>query len=140
MGLGAHEELVEDPEVPLPDNGDAVENRYEQHALRKYPGRHEVDVAHVSRRDGANAREDLAEDQEPQSRLNCAREKLGRVMEELARLHPRNGERPPDVAGEPEKKVRPAKVELSRDGEPACVSAWFHGMYLLNPDCCPCSG
>ena len=71
-----------------------------KHALRKDPGRHEVDVAQVPRRDGPYAREDLAEYKEPQRRLDRSREKLRGIMEELARLHPRDGEGPCNVANE----------------------------------------
>ncbi len=91
---GAHEELVQDPQVPLPDDRDAVEDRDKEHALGQDPGRHEIDVAHAPRGDGAHAGEDLAEDKEPECRLYCAGEQLGRVMEKLPRLHPGDGESP----------------------------------------------
>jgi hypothetical protein len=104
---GAHEELVEDPQIPLPDYRDAVEDGYKEYALGQDPRGHEVDVAHVSRGYGTYPGKDLAEDQEPQGRLHRARKKLGRVVQQLARLHSSNGERPSRVAQEEGERVRP---------------------------------
>ena len=80
----ADEELLNDPEVALPDDRDAVEDRDEEHALRQDARRHEVEVAQVAGRDRPDAGEDLPEHQQPQGRLHGARDQLGRVVAQLA--------------------------------------------------------
>ena len=137
---GADEELVEDPQVPLPDHRDSVEDRDEQHALGKDPRRHEIDVAHVPRRDGADAREHLAEDQEPQRGLNRARQQLGGIVEKLARLHARDRERLRDVAKEKEKRIGAGENGLSRACGWTCGCVWSHDMCLRFRDCSRCNG
>ena len=119
-GRRAHQELVQDPEVPLPDHRDPVEDRDEEDALREDPGRHEVDVAQVSRRDGAHAGEDLAEDQQPQRRLHRPGEHLGGVVQELPRLHPGDREGRREIVGHaPTEARRGAGLQPSRRAERA---------------------
>jgi hypothetical protein len=62
---GRDQHLLEDAEVALPDDRDAVEDRRKEHALREDARRHEVQVSELSRGDGTRADEDLAEHQQP---------------------------------------------------------------------------
>jgi len=69
---GAHQKLVHDAQVTLPDHCDAVEDCAEQHALGEDPGRDEREVADLSGVDAVDMSEDLAEHHQPQHRLHCA--------------------------------------------------------------------
>ena len=79
----ADEKLVDDSEVALPDDGDAIEDGGEEDALREDAGRHEGEVGDISRGDAANAAEDLPENHEPKHRLDGAAEKFGGVAEKF---------------------------------------------------------
>jgi hypothetical protein len=81
------------PQIALPDHGDAVENRDEQDTLRQDAGRHEIDIRQVAGGNRATAREHLPEHQQPERRLHCACQEIGRVMAELSRLHLRYRQR-----------------------------------------------
>ena len=78
---GADQHLVNDAEVALPDDGDAVENGGEEHALRENARRHERQIADVAGGDAAHAAEDLAEDHQPQHGLHGARQHLGGIAQ-----------------------------------------------------------
>ena len=82
-GGGADQELVDQAQVPLPDDGDAVEDGDEQDALGEDAGGHEVEVAQVARWGWPGSGEHLAEDQQPQGRLDGPGEQFGGVVAQL---------------------------------------------------------
>ena len=74
---------MNDAQVALPDGRDAVEDGDEQHALGEDAGRQKVEIGHVAGRNRPDARKDLAEDEQPQSRLDGTCEQLRRVTAQL---------------------------------------------------------
>jgi hypothetical protein len=78
---------MDDSEIAFPYNGDAIENRGEQDALRQYPRCHECEVADVARRNPSNAAENLTEYNEPEDGLHRPREQFGWVAQDLFELH-----------------------------------------------------
>ncbi len=84
---GAHQKLVHDAEIALPNHCDAVEDRAEQHALGEDSRRDEREVANLSGVNAVDVGEDLTEHHQPQHRLYCAREYFGRIADELDQFY-----------------------------------------------------
>lgn len=80
------QQFLQNAQVSFPDHADAIENRDEQHALRENAGNHEGEVIERTGWHGADAAEDLAEDQEPQGGLNRTRQQLCRIALQLSQF------------------------------------------------------
>lgn len=84
-GRGQH--FLQHPHVPFPDDGQAVENRDKGDGLRQDARCQKSQVADVACRDDAHVVESLPEEQQPQGRLQAARDDLGGVLENFQGLH-----------------------------------------------------
>src|SRR5690606_29521170 len=85
-GRWAHQHPVEDSEVPVPYGGYAEKYCHEEHALREYPGREVIEVAHPLGREPPHFQHDDSEEEQPQKRLHRPREELYRVVPYLLEL------------------------------------------------------
>ena len=83
----ADEQLVHHAEIAFPDDADAVENGEEQNALRENSRRHEIEIAQIAGRHGAQLGKDVAENQQPQRWLHCARQKIGRIAAQFEKFN-----------------------------------------------------
>src|SRR5262245_22244627 len=84
---------MRDAQIALPDDGDAIEDGEEAHALRQTGWRARLAVALVASWDRAEAGEGDTEDEQPKRWLDRAHKDVGRVVQELARLPFGDGER-----------------------------------------------
>lgn len=128
------QQLVDDAQVALPDNADAIEDRDEEDALGENARGHEVQVGQAAGRNRPNLAEHLAEDDEPERRLHRARQQLGGVVAKLARLHVGDGER---LVQEPCGGFKwipgPRQSQTSRVVGLCGGLSQFHGRLLLPP-------
>ena len=84
---GTCQEFMHHAKIALPDDGDAIEDRAEQNALRENSRRDERQVAQLSGLDAANLRENLSEHHQPQHRLHRPRDDFSRIADELDQLY-----------------------------------------------------
>src|SRR5262249_48333225 len=83
----ADQEFMQDAQVSLPDHADSLKDGDEKHALREDSRGHKAEIVEVSGGNCLEAREHLAEDEEPQRRLQGAGENLSGITAQLAQLH-----------------------------------------------------
>ena len=83
---GTHQKFLNDSQVPLPDQRNAIKNRAKQNALRQNPGRHEIQIADAAGGDRPRAVKDLAENQKPENRLNHARQQFDGIVNQFAHV------------------------------------------------------
>src|SRR6266700_2496889 len=87
------QELVNNTQVTLPDNGDTRKDGDKEDALGQDAGSHKIQVRPSAGGDGTDMTQDLAKNQQPQGRLDGSREHIGRIVPQFTRFQPYNGER-----------------------------------------------
>ncbi len=98
---------MDQPQVPLPDDGDAVKDGDEQDALGQDAGGHKVQVRQAAGGDGPRPGKDLPEHQQPQRRLDGAGEQFGGVVANFAQFQFGNDQGLVDESGAPVQRTRP---------------------------------
>src|SRR5208337_5496311 len=97
----AGQEFVDQPQVPFPDDGDAVKDGDEKDTLGQDAGGHKVQVRQAAGGDGPRPAEDLPEHQQPQRRLYGAGEQFGGVVANFAQFQFGNNQRLTYESGDP---------------------------------------
>src|SRR6266702_2533140 len=87
------QELVNNTQVTLPDNGDTRKDGDKEDALGQDAGSHKIQLMPSAGGDGTDMTQDLAKNQQPQGRLDGSREHIGRIVPQFTRFQPYNGER-----------------------------------------------
>ena len=87
------QELVNNSQVALPDNGDTRKDGDKEDALGQDAGCHKIQVGPPSGGNGPHMTQDFAKNQQPQGRLDGSSEHIGRIVPQFTCLQPYNGER-----------------------------------------------